>query len=237
MDNYKNLIDDCMLRYLDEIDFDNNNLGEVVLLHLMNGDLDDIYTNKTLNRLDDEEKTKLLNSAGKYINLCFTEGDYQKFDKSVDSPIKDKNFKLTLVLDSYDFLIKIAHKNIEILEELSKFRENKLYNKYSVISTIRYKFDNDDLLIDCFTNFLKTEKLYNLFDDKKRSLLYLNPKGIMYDKDKVFSSLDIAIKIYNKANKKRLSVDDVKNDKELVDVIYDFINSKDYKFEDIIEKL
>ena len=234
MNNFKQFRDNSILRYMSEIDFDDDNTNEIILLHLTNGDLDDVYSNNILDKLDGDKKKDLLNKAGRYIHLCFKDGDYLKYTKSVKDTINDKNIKLNLVLNNYDFVIKIASKDIDILKELDKLIDNKEFNKTSVIDTIRYKFENDDKLIDCISNFIKTEKLYNLFDDKKRSILYLNPT-VLYDKNGNRSSLDVAVKLYNHVNKKRLSSDEVKNNKEMVDMIYDFINSKDYKFEDAVE--
>ena len=236
MNNFKKFKDNAMLRYLSEVDLDDDNLNEIILLHLTNGDLNDIYSNNVLDKLDDENRKDLLNKAGKYIHLCFKDGDYTKYTKSVRDTINDKDIKLTLVLDNYDYIIKIASIDLDILKELNKLSDIKEFNKTSVIDTVRFKFDNDNRLIDCMSNFIKTEKLYNLFDNNKRIIIYSNP-SVLYDKNGVRSSLDIAIKLYNKANKKRLSSDEVKSNKELVDMVYDFINSKNYKFEELIKEI
>ena len=45
MNNFKKFKDNSILRYLSEIDFDDDNTNEIILLHLSNGDLDDIYSN------------------------------------------------------------------------------------------------------------------------------------------------------------------------------------------------
>ena len=235
MNNYKKLKDNALLRYVAEIDYDGDP-NEVILLHLSNGDLDDIYTDSIISKLDSSERQKLLNKAGRYVHLCFKDGDYSKYTKSIDTPVTDKDVKLSLIFDNYEFLIKLAYKDLDILEELNKFSNKSEFNKTSVIDTIRFKFNDDDKLIDCMSNFINTDKLYNIFGDEDRAYIYLNPNSL-YDRGKIRSSLDLAVRIYNYVNKKRLSSIEVQGNKEMFNKVYDFINSRDCNIKKVINKI
>ena len=235
MVNCKKIKDDAILRYMSEVDFDGDP-NEVILLHLSNGDLNDIYTDSIINKLEDKDREELLNTVNKYTYLCFKDGDYLKYTKSVDTPINDKDVKFGLILDNYEFLVKLAYKNLDIVKELNKFKNNSEFNKTSVINTIRFKFNDDNKLIDSMTNFINTDKLYNIFEDDDRAYIYLNP-NTLYDKGKMRTSLDLAVRIYNYSNKKRLSSNDVLNKKELFDEVCNFINSRRCNIKQIIDKI
>ena len=49
--NYRKLKDTVLLRFLDEIDLeDEDSLNLVLLKHLLNGELDDVYSNKYIKK-------------------------------------------------------------------------------------------------------------------------------------------------------------------------------------------
>ena len=97
--NYRKLKDTVLLRFLDEIDLeDEDSLNLVLLKHLLNGELDDVYSNKYIDNLSEFEKKEILKISRDYIYLIFNSGDYRNYDESLDCPIEDdKDFLLYLL--------------------------------------------------------------------------------------------------------------------------------------------
>ncbi len=58
--NYRNLKDTIILRYTKDINFDDDSFYTIFLEHLLNGDLDDVYSNSILDNLSLEDKLSLI---------------------------------------------------------------------------------------------------------------------------------------------------------------------------------
>ncbi len=237
--NYRKLKDTVLLRFLDEIDLeDEDSLNLVLLKHLLNGELDDVYSNKYICNLGESEKKELLNTSRNYIYLLFNSGDYKKYDESIDCPIDDKDFMLYRLLDNYDFLIRLVIYNIDILEELNKYKDFYDFKSYSIIENIRNSFSNDEILISSISNFIKEDNLYKLFDVDQRSILYEYPNGVMYDyvdgNYMPYSSLEIATNIYNYVSDDDITIEEVTDNPQLVNQLTKFIKGDYFDFKNIV---
>ena len=229
----KKLKDVTVLRYLDEIDFENeNSIYEVLLRHLFNGDLNEDYSNNYLDNFDDLEKDEILKYCEKYSHLCLLYNDSSKFDESVNSHVNDKDFILLKLLENFDFITKLYLVNKDILEELSKYENNLDINRYSVIEAIREDFSNDDILIDCLNRMVVENKFYDMFSCERRSILYNYPIGVLYLKEhdnyKSRAILDVATFIYNYVAKDDIVSDEVRDNPLLVSQISKFLNGDLY---------
>ena len=227
--NYRNLKDITILRYTRDIDYNNDSFNLILLEHLLNGDLDDVYTNSILDSLSLEDKNNVLFDARRFSHLIFVNGDYRRYDESIECPsTEDKDYLLIKILDNYDFLIRLIVFNKEIVLEIEKDKVNLGYAYYSVIEKLRNNFNNDDILIESISKLIKEDKEHILFNDKNRVLLYTYPLGVMFiknnDKYRVFSPLEIASIIYNYSSKEKISLDDVKKNPLLIDHISKYIN-------------
>ena len=237
--NYRKLKDTVLLRFLDEIDLeDEDSLNLVLLKHLLNGELDDVYSNKYICNLGESEKKELLNKSRNYIYLLFNSGDYKKYDESIDCPIDDKDFMLYRLLDNYDFLIRLVVNNREILEELNKYKDSFDFNSFSVIETVRNSFNNDEILISSISKFIEEEKIYKLFDNDQRNVLYEYPNGVMYGlidgNYKPYSSLEIATNIYNYVSDDDVTIEEVNDNPNLISQLSKFIHGNYFDFKNIV---
>ena len=227
--NYRNLKDTTILRYTKDIDYNNDSFYLILLEHLLNGDLDDVYSNSILDNLSLEDKNNVLFDARRFSHLIFVNGDYKKYDESIECPSNsDKDYILIKVLDNYDFLIRLIVFNKEIVLEIEKDKENLGYSYYSVIEKLRNNFNNDEVLIESISKLVKEDKKHILFSDQNRVLLYSYPLGVMYIKEngkyRVFSPLEIAAIIYNYVSKEKISFDDINKDPLLIERISKFLN-------------
>lgn len=227
--NYRNLKDTTILRYTKDIEFDNNSLYLILLEHLLNGDLDDVYSNNILDNLSLEDKNNVLYDARKFSHLIFVNGDFRRFDESIDCPsTEDKDYVLIKILDNYDFLIRLIVYNKEIVIELEKNKMELGYSFYSVIERIRNNFNNDEVLIGAMSKIIKEDKEHMLFSNENRVLLYTYPLGVMFikenDKFRILSPIEIASKIYNYTSLDKISMNDINNNPLLIDHIGKYIN-------------
>ena len=238
--NYRQLKDTVTLRFLDEINFNDDDSFNIVLLkHLLNGELDDVYSNKYIDNLSEFEKKEILKISRDYIYLIFNSGDYRNYDESLDCPIDDdKDFLLYSLLDNYDFLIRLVVNNREILEELNKYKDSFDFNSFSVIETIRNNFNNDEILISSISKFIEEEKIYKLFDDNQRDVLYEYPNGVMYGlidgNYKPYSSLEIATNIYNYVSDDDVTIEEVNDNPNLISQLSKFIHGNYFDFKNIV---
>lgn len=238
--NYRQLKDTVTLRYLDEINFDDKNSFNLVLLkHMLQGDLDDVYSNKYIDNLNEYEKKEILKLSRNYVYLIFNSGDYRNYDESIDCPLDDdKDFLLYLLLDNYDFLLRLVVDNRDILEELNKYKDSFDFNSYSVIETIRNNFNNDEILISSLSKFIEEDSLYKFFDDNQRNVLYEFPNGVMYGlidgNYKPYSSLEIATNIYNYVSDDDVTIEEVNDSPQLVSQLSKFIKGDYFDFKNIV---
>lgn len=235
----KKLKDIVILRYLDEINFDEgNSLYEVLLRHLFSGDLNKEYDCELLHKYSDYEKNEILNECNKYSHLCLIYNDYSKFDESVNSHVDDKDFILLKLLENYDFIVRLYLDNKDILEELSKYENNLEVNSYSVIETLRSDFDNDEILIDCLSRMVSENKFYDMFSCERRSILYKYPLGLLYIKEdnkcKSRSVLDVATYLYNYVAKDDVTSEEIGDNPLLVNQISKFLNGDFFDFKETV---
>ena len=245
MRNYRSIIelkDLTVLRYLDEINFDDaDSIYVVILRHLFNGDFNKEYTNKYLEEFNIDEKIKILNNCSKYSHLVLLNNDYSKYDESIDSYNRDRDYLLLKVLDDYDFLIRLYLINSDILDELTLYGESFGLNRHSVIEELRNDFLDDEILVECLNRMVSENKYYNLFDESRRSVLYDYPYGLLFAKyNNRFISrsvLDVATGIYNYVAKDNIDSSEVSDNPLLVNQISKFLNGNLFDFKDIIIKL
>ena len=238
MNSYKNINDlkqNVILRYTKEIDYnDKDSLYEVLIRHLLNGDLNDCYKNNLLDGIDSREKEMLFNKTNKHRDLLLINGDISSYDESVDIyNVDDKDFVLRLVMDNYESLMNLVYYGEDIIDEMDKIKDDYNY-KFSVIETLRNSFGSDKLLMKCMSRFIRENKLYNTFNEKQRVVIYNYPLGIMFEDDNINSLLDIIVKIYNYAKKENISVDDLSNNVNLFEEVNNYIKNLGDKFEDIV---
>ena len=234
-ENINNLKQDVILKYTPEIDYnDKDSLYEVLLRHLLNGDLNDSYENDLLIGIDKNERDTVINKTNKHRDLLLINGDISSYDESVDIyNVDDKDFVLRLVMDNYESLMNLVYYGEDIIDEMDKIKDDYNY-KFSVIETLRNSFGSDKLLMKCMSRFIRENKLYNTFSEKQRVVIYNYPLGIMFEEDKINSLLDIIVKIYNYAKKENISVDDLSNNVNLFEEVNNYIKNLGDKFEDIV---
>ena len=142
------------------------------------------------------------------------------------------------LLDNYDFLIRLVIYNIDILEELNKYKDFYDFKSYSIIENIRNNFSNDEILISSISNFIKEDNLYKLFDVDQRSILYEYPNGVMYDyvdgNYMPYSSLEIATNIYNYVSDDDITIEEVTDNPQLVNQLTKFIKGDYFDFKNIV---
>ena len=238
----KKFKDIIVLKYLNEINFDDEDSLYIVLVkHLINGDLDEEYTNEYLDKYNKYERLSILKECREYSHLFLLYNDPTKYDESVNSHVNDKDFILLKLLENYDFLIRLYLINEDILDELSKYENNIDVNRYSVIEVIRSDFSNDEILIECLDRIVNEKKYYDLINIKNRSVLYSYPIGILYTKDNnkynSRSLLDIGTGIYNYIAKDDIRVDEIRDNPLLVNQISKFLNGDLFDFKETIIKL
>lgn len=234
-ENINNLKQDVILKYTQEIDYnDKDSFYEVLLRHLLNGDLNDSYENDLLIGIDKNERDTVINKTNKHRDLLLINGDISSYDESVDIyNVDDKDFVLRLVMDNYESLMNLVYYGEDIIDEMDKIKDDYNY-KFSVIETLRNSFGSDKLLMKCMSRFIRENKLYNTFSEKQRVVIYNYPLGIMFEEDKINSLLDIIVKIYNYAKKENISVDDLSNNVNLFEEVNNYIKNLGDKFEDIV---
>lgn len=227
--NYRNLKDTIILRYTKDINFDDDSFYTIFLDHLLNGDLDDVYSNSILDNLSLEDKNNVLFDARNFSHLIFVNGDFRRYEESIDCPSTlDKDYILIKLLDNYDFLIRLIVFNKEIVLELERYKSKLGYSYYSIIDKIRNNFNNDEILVEAMSKLINEDKERLLFNDENRVLLYTYPMGVMFIKDndkyRVFSPVEIASHIYNYVSNDKLSINDINNNPLLIDHISKFLN-------------
>lgn len=240
--NYRNLKDTTILRYTKDIDFNDDSFYLILLEHLLNGDLDDVYTNSILDNLSLEDKNNVLFDARKFSHLIFVNGDYKKYDESIECPnTEEKDYLLIKILDNYDFLIRLIVFNKEIVLEIEKNKNDLGYGYYSVIEKLRNNFNNDEVLIEAMSRLIKEDKDHILFNSENRVLLYSYPLGVMFikqnDKYRVFSPIEIASIIYNFSSKEKVSMEDINNNPLMIDHISKYLNDNLIDFKDTLINL
>ena len=67
---------ETILRYTDEIDFDQDlSLYDVMINHFVNGDLDDVFDTSVTKGMSDTERKDLFDLTREFVGLCFSNGD------------------------------------------------------------------------------------------------------------------------------------------------------------------
>ena len=116
-----------LLRYTDEIDFDQDlSLYDVMINHFVNGDLDDVFDTSVTKGMSDTERKDLFDLTREFVGLCFSNGDVDYWlDSLENTPIFDYSLIAYSIFNSFDFLLDIITKKVSF-EELGDWYNIRL---------------------------------------------------------------------------------------------------------------
>ena len=142
------MLKDAMLyNCLDEIDFNSEKdritaYEKLLYATIIEGKFDNILLSEHLDGLNGLEKNRILSLSREYSSLCFYHEDFYNWLDSVEGvTLSDPNLIAEILLNNYDYLIRLAKNGGEkVLQFLSKFKGNELFNEGSIIALLRCNF-------------------------------------------------------------------------------------------------
>lgn len=184
---FENLKNEIVMQYSDEIDYDGDRdfiITDALFEHLVKGDLNDFYESPLLDEMDEEEKNTILNVVNKYSYLLFYDNDSSNWFDSVDMPLIDYETISLKLLNYYDFLIEMFIKGGEkALKELAKYADYDAFGETSVVDFLIGTFISKEALLKVITDMSLEDGPFKNFDTDKRSVLLMNPDGVLYHND------------------------------------------------------
>ena len=181
---------ETILRYTDEIDFDQDlSLYDVMINHFVNGDLDDVFDTSVTKGMSDTERKDLFDLTREFVGLCFSNGDVDYWlDSLENTPIFDYSLIAYSIFNSFDFLLGLA----------KDLRDTALVNY------LKNTFVDDKVLSSVLLDMSKKNSFYNIFTDEQKGILLNYPEGTLYaygeDDIKITYPLVLGIEIYNNVN-------------------------------------
>lgn len=167
-------------RYTDEIDYSSEiDLYDVIIKHLISGDFNEEYISEYLNK---NNRELIMNLVNQYSGLCFYDQDCENWIDSIELPdIGDYRAILSVILENYDFLIRIAaNGGKDVLDELSSYVNFAGYNESSIIEYLRVSFNrNDDVIVRILFDMVNNDK-YDVFTSEQKACLLAHPLGVLY---------------------------------------------------------
>lgn len=201
----EHLKNETILRYTDEIEFDDGDLSlfDTMMEHFVKGDLDDVFLTDVTNDMSDGEKKKLFNLVREFNGLCFAKGDVDYWLDSNENAFV-ANFGMTAlsIFDCYDYLLGLAKVGGRaVLEQLTALRENDELRNVAVIEYLRNSFVDDRVLTAILLDMSDENSFYDIFSNEQKGTLLNYPEGTLYSygngEIKIISPLILGCRLYN----------------------------------------
>ena len=198
---------ETILRYTDEIDFDQDlSLYDVMINHFVNGDLDDVFDTSVTKGMSDTERKDLFDLTREFVGLCFSNGDVDYWlDSLENTPIFDYSLIAYSIFNSFDFLLGLAKDGgRDVLELLVSLRASEDLRDTALVNYLKNTFVDDKVLSSVLLDMSKKNSFYNIFTDEQKGILLNYPEGTLYaygeDDIKITYPLVLGIEIYNNVN-------------------------------------
>lgn len=198
---------ETILRYTDEIDFDQDlSLYDVMINHFVNGDLDDVFDTSVTKGMSDTERKDLFDLTREFVGLCFSNGDVDYWlDSLENTPIFDYSLIAYSIFNSFGFLLGLAKDGgRDVLELLVSLRASEDLRDTALVNYLKNTFVDDKVLSSVLLDMSKKNSFYNIFTDEQKGILLNYPEGTLYaygeDDIKITYPLVLGIEIYNNVN-------------------------------------
>lgn len=167
-------------RYNDEIEHSSEmDICDVIIKHLVSGDFNEDFISEYL---PSENKKSIMELVNQYSGLCFYDQNCEYWLDSIsERNIGDYRTVLFMILENYDFLIRLATSGgKKVLDELSNYVDCAGYCDSSVIDYLRCGFNkNDDVALHILLDMVSNDK-YSIFSEEQRACLLAFPLGVLY---------------------------------------------------------
>lgn len=177
------LLDYVIKNHCLEINFDDHHdVYEHMLASFKSGELDDIYTNPFLLKLDDNKKMSLFSVARKYLSLCFDNNGINNWTNSdnLSQFGDDCDFFFKEVFDNFDNLLEILYYGGEdVLKLLSQF-ETTNCDGQSIVSYIKDCFPSEDIFKEMIISMASKYNGYKNYSVAQKKALCENANGVLY---------------------------------------------------------
>ena len=231
---------ETILRYTDEIDFDQDlSLYDVMISHFAKGDLDDAFDTSVTHGMSDKEKDELFELAREFVGLCFSKGDVDYWlDSLEDTPVADYSLIAYSIFNSYDFLLGLAKEGgRDVLEQLVSLRASKDLRDTALVAYLSNTFIDETVLSKVLLDMSKSDSYYNIFTDEQKGILLNFPEGTLYaygdDEILVTSPLVLGVQMFNSVNDDapitEINEDEVSS---LLVTLNEFFRDENFNFED-----
>lgn len=231
---------ETILRYTDEIDFDQDlSLYDVMISHFAKGDLDDAFDTSVTHGMSDKEKDELFELAREFVGLCFSKGDVDYWlDSLEDTPVADYSLIAYSIFNSYDFLLGLAKEGgRDVLEQLVSLRASKDLRDTALVAYLSNTFIDETVLSKVLLDMSKSDSYYNIFTDEQKGILLNFPEGTLYaygdDEILVTSPLVLGVQMFNSVNDDA-PITEINEDEvsALLVTLNEFFRDENFNFED-----
>ena len=230
---------ETILRYADEIDFDQElSLYDVMMEHFSAGDLDDVFVAEVAKDMDEKEADDLFKLVREFQGLCFSNGDPEFWVDSLENTgVADYDLIAYSIFDNFYYLLELTKTGgKEVLEQLSALRAYDDLREEAIVGYLRTTFIDDRLLTNILLDMSNKESFYNIFTDEQKGVLLNYPEGTLYsykeDVIKITSPLVLGVHIYNTVNLYNQPINMIDEEKpdSLVNTLSKFFEDDDVDF-------
>lgn len=205
------LINETIIRYTDEIDYDQDlSLYDVMMRHFVNGDLDDVFVTNVITNMSKSEKKALFELVREFQGLCFYRGNPEYWlDSLENTPVQDYSLIAYSILDSFAFLLELAKDGgRDVLEKLVAIGSYGEFQNEAVIGYLRTTFADNQALSAVLLNMAEKNSKYDIFTDEQKAILLSYPDGSLYsylkDEIRITNPLVLGVQIYNNVESEQL---------------------------------
>lgn len=245
IERLKQLKNETILRYTDEIDYDEDlSLYDVMMEHFVRGDLDDAFVTDVTDGMSEDEKRKLFDLVREYNGLCFAKGNVEYWLDSLENTfVADFDMIAYNILDSYNYLLNLAkHGGKRVLEQLSSLRSNDELKDVAIVEYLRNSFVSDGCLTAILLDMSDEGSVYDMFSDDQKGHLLNYPEGTLYyygdNRLSIISPLVLGSRLYNDYHQdfsdQLIEEVDENNFGSTVSLLKDFFSDDSYDFYDSV---
>ena len=227
------LKDDVILKYTEDIDFDNElSLYDIMIKRFCVGELDDSFLTDTTMGMTSDEKNKLFNLVREYQGLCFYKNSPEYWFESLENTqVVDYDLIAYSILDSYDFLLSLAKiGGRKALDQLTKVQKFVPFSNYAMVEYLRNTFIDDRVLSKVLLDM--SNGAYDFFNEEQKSNLLNYPEGTLYsygnNEIRITSPFVLSVELYNRMN--HSIIDDVSDHEAIILVMKEFFREEGNAF-------
>lgn len=236
---------ETILRYTDEIDFDQDlSLYDVMISHFAKGDLDYAFDTSVVEGMSDKEMEELFELTREFVGLCFSKGDVDYWlDSLEDTPVADYSLIAYSIFNSFDFLLGLAKEGgRDVLEQLVSLRASKELRDTALVAYLSNTFIDDSVLSKILLDMSKEGSFYSIFTDEQKGILLNFPEGTLYaygdDEILITSPLVLGVQMFNSFNDDEPITEINEGDaSSLLATLNEFFRDEDFSFEDEVFSL